>query len=234
MKRGPFDVSSPAAADHDPLMNVPIPFVPFRRFEPLRFYQSNRIPHWRQGDCTYFVTFRLGDSLPEAAWREMEHERSQWLDDHGGILENLSEEDCREFEHRFAVLLDASLDRGFGRCLLRKDEIRTIVVEAFRHLDRHQARVGDFVIMPNHVHVLLTPLRGVELEASLKALKGFTSREINRWIGSTGSLWQRDSYDRIVRDGEELGRIQDYIAGNPVAAGLPSCAYTHERGIYEW
>ena len=78
-------------------MNVPIPFVPFRRHQPLTVYQSNRIPHWRQEGCTYFVTFRLADSLPKEALAKIENERRSWLDENGGDFDSLSE--ARKFEY---------------------------------------------------------------------------------------------------------------------------------------
>jgi type I restriction enzyme R subunit len=215
-------------------MSPPIPFVPFRRFEPVRFYQSNRIPHWRQDGCTYFVTFRLGDALPEAIRNKIEDERNQWLADRGGAFERQSELQIQEYERRFGGLLDESLDRGSGSCVLKIPELRAVIQAAIAYLDKTKARMGDFVIMPNHIHALMTPLEGFKLEETLQSLKGFTAREINRMSGKAGSLWQRDSFDRIVRDGAELAHFQDYIANNPVAARLEEHAFTHERAVYEW
>ncbi|MBL9156213.1 MAG: transposase [Verrucomicrobiales bacterium] len=215
-------------------MSPPIPFVPFRRFAPVRFYQSNRIPHWRQDECTYFVTFRLGDALPEAICKKIEGERNQWLADRGGAFERLSEPQIQEYERRFGGLLDESLDRGSGSCALKIPELRAVIQEAIAYLDKSKARMGDFVIMPNHVHALMTPLEGFKLEETLQSLKGFTARAINRISGKAGSLWQRDSYDRIVRDGAELAHFQDYIANNPVTARLDEHAFTHVRAVYEW
>lgn len=73
--------------------------------------------------------------------------------------------------------------------------------------------------MPNHVHILVTPR--VPVSQLMHSLKRFTAREANRILGLTGQpFWQDESYDRLVRDDHELGRIATYIERNPVTAGL--------------
>ena len=73
--------------------------------------------------------------------------------------------------------------------------------------------------MPNHVHLLLTPL--VEVSRLLGSLKGATAREANSLLHQTGrAFWQHESYDHLVRGGDEFRRIKRYIENNPVAAGL--------------
>jgi putative DNA methylase len=78
--------------------------------------------------------------------------------------------------------------------------------------------------MSNHVHVLVTPL--VDGKQWLGPLKGFTAHEANRILGRTGRFWQDESYDRLVRDDTEFGRVLRYIENNPVAAGM--CASPEE------
>jgi len=75
-----------------------------------------------------------------------------------------------------------------------------------------------WVLMPNHVHLLATPR--VSPTRMMRSLKSLTGRECNRALGLSGAFWQRESYDRWVRDGKEFGRIQRYIEMNPVRAGL--------------
>ncbi len=73
--------------------------------------------------------------------------------------------------------------------------------------------------MPNHVHLLVTPL--LEVSKMMQSLKRFTARECNRILGLTGQpFWQDESYDRLVRDEAEYQRIVRYIEMNPVRAGL--------------
>ena len=80
--------------------------------------------------------------------------------------------------------------------------------------------------MPNHVHLLMSPL--VAVSKIVQSLKRFAAREGNRMLGLTGQLfWQDESYDRLVRSPTEMERIVHYIESNPVTAGLAGCA----RGV---
>jgi REP element-mobilizing transposase RayT len=76
--------------------------------------------------------------------------------------------------------------------------------------------------MPNHVHAVARPLNPADdpLEMILKSWKGVSSRWINESLGRSGTLWQRESFDRIIRDEEHLWRVIQYIGANPRKAGL--------------
>ena len=83
--------------------------------------------------------------------------------------------------------------------------------------------LGAYVIMPNHVHLLILPK--ISPSRLLQSLKGSTGREANRILGRTGELfWQPESYDHWVRDQAEWERIAAYIEENPVKAGLARSA----------
>ena len=84
-----------------------------------------------------------------------------------------------------------------------------------------------FVVMPNHVHLLLTPQ--VDVPKLLRSLKGITAKRANQALGLTGAFWQEESYDHVVRDGKQFDRIRGYIEENPVRAGLAAVA-----GEYRW
>jgi len=85
-----------------------------------------------------------------------------------------------------------------------------------------------FVVMPNHVHLLITP--AVPLPRLTKSLKGFTVRRANALLGTMGiAFWQDESYDHVVRDRREFERIRLYIENNPVRAAL-----VHDASEYRW
>ena len=86
--------------------------------------------------------------------------------------------------------------------------------------------------MPNHVHALLTPIEDHELEDILQSIKGFTAREINQALKRNGGLWQRESYDHIVREAEQLQAYQQYIAANPSKANLRAGEYILSTAEY--
>jgi putative transposase len=109
-----------------------------------------------------------------------------------------------------------------GPQFLRQANIAQVVVDSlYRGVEPGHFELGPFVIMANHVHVLLLPLTSPS--KLLKALKGVTAREVNRLLSRTGEpFWQRESYDHWVRDADEWKRITRYIEKNPVRAGLVS------------
>ncbi len=74
--------------------------------------------------------------------------------------------------------------------------------------------------MPNHVHLLLLPSPGFELESLLKGVKGSSARLCNQILQRAGQFWQPDSYDHIVRTLTQLAHFREYIAGNPTKAGI--------------
>jgi REP element-mobilizing transposase RayT len=96
-----------------------------------------------------------------------------------------------------------------------------MVVEALRdgqsRFERYQLHA--FVVMPNHVHLLVTP--AVPARQWLGPLKGFTGHEANRILGRRCTpFWQDESYDHLVHNEQEFGRVQHYIEFNPVRAEL--------------
>jgi REP element-mobilizing transposase RayT len=199
---------------------------------PVTFYHRH-LPHWRQDGATYFVTFRLADSLPQGKLRELESHKGEFAARHGirgtdwqsvlrkraeSIPHEAWEAFCREQMQR----VEKWLDRGMGSCCLKRPDLANTVVDALRHFDDDTYELGSYVVMPNHVHAILRPLRPKmdPLEKILQSRKRRTSREINSTLGLAGELWQEESFDRIIRDEEHLDRCLQYIGVNPRRAGL--------------
>ncbi len=117
----------------------------------------------------------------------------------------------REFYERFPARLQHWLDQGYGECVLEEQDCKKIVEGALRHFDGQRYDLDEFVIMPNHVHVLVTPKAGHELSKILHSWKSFTATEINKRIGKSGAFWQKESFDHIVRSPAQVERIRQYI-----------------------
>lgn len=215
--------SAPSGAAHhtvNPSAGAPSRRVLFRGLNshtPVHITQQ-RLPHWVQEGVSYFVTFRLADSVPVHLQQQWQHEREAWLRFHP---EPWSVEVEADYRRLFPERLDQWLDAGMGECHLRRAEMRDAVDRHMRHLDGQRYDVDAFVLMPNHVHLLITPRTGQELFALLKGIKGTSARTVNKLLGRTGaSFWMEDSYNRIVRDSEELIAFRKYIEANPVKASL--------------
>ena len=98
--------------------------------------------------------------------------------------------------------------------LPRDAENREIVESAIMHFHGQRYEVLESVVAANHVHVLVTPLGGWELSKILHSWKSFTANRINARLGRTGALWQKESFDHIVRNAESLEKFRQYIRGH--------------------
>jgi REP element-mobilizing transposase RayT len=124
------------------------------------------------------------------------------------------------------LAMDRLLDTACtGPLYLSRPEFAKMVVKAVQYEERdmRHCQLHSYVVMPNHVHLLMTPL--VDVSKVTQSLKRFTAREGNRILGRTGQpFWQDESYDRLVRNKAEFQRIADYIEMNPVKCGMVSTA----------
>ncbi len=183
---------------------------------PLDIHERN-LPHWEQDGTTYFITFRLADSLPQKKLDQWISERQAWLKTHN---EPFSEMELEEYAQLFNERINDWLDAGEGSCLLAKKNNAKIVADALKHFDGQRYRLGEWVVMPNHVHVVVTPIGDHSLTDIIQSWKSFTAHEINKNTDSSGQLWQHESYDHIVRSPEQLCHFEQYIHNNPAKAGV--------------
>lgn len=184
---------------------------------PIRVYQRH-LPHWRQDGGTYFVTFRLADSIPQQQLQALKRWRSLWEKENP---EPRSEAQWKTFAREIATKTEKWLDEGYGRCELRQRAIAELMQDSLLKFQNERYFISCFEIMPNHVHAVMKPLDDHELEIILKNMKGYVARQINRLLGRSGTLWEEESYDRIIRDDEHLYQVVQYIGRNAQMAGLP-------------
>lgn len=180
------------------------------------------LPHWRQAGATYFVTFRLADSLPQGKLISLQEEQHRWL---AANPPPRSPEKVAAYQRLISDRLETYLAAGYGACWLQRADVADIVEGALLHFDGQRYALDNYVIMPNHVHVLVTPLPGFELSDIQHSWKSYTAKQINKLVGRTGQVWQEEAYDHIVRDDDELVGCRSYIAANPEKAGLQPHEY---------
>jgi len=192
---------------------VPPGFQGLRLDYPLAKYHRN-LPHWRQDGATYFVTFRQTDALPQPKLRQLGAIRDEWLRTHP---EPRGDVEWELLIRKTMRLVEQWIDEGYGSCRLRDPAAADIMVDALHHFDNVRYELDCYVLMANHVHLLLRPLVPAEfsLESILQSLKSYTARRINRVCNSSGRLWQEESFDRLVRDEGHLWRCIQYIGRNP-------------------
>ncbi len=117
--------------------------------------RRRNLPHWEQKGCTYFLTWRLADSVPESVWRPWVDERKLFLESHPKPWDASVQ---KAFNTQFTRRMEDWLDAGHGSCALRSPEVRRIVEEALRFFQGQRYELNAWVLMPNHVHVLVQPL----------------------------------------------------------------------------
>lgn len=217
----------------------------FRGCDPhtsMRIYRRD-LPHWRQNGATYFVTFRLADSIPAAVIRQWGEERRIWYEVHGcrdGMppaewmrrYRQIDEMERRAFERQNARRLFEETDAGHGCCALADRKVRGFVLAALGFFRGERCWSGDAVVMPNHVHWLVQPINGGELETLLASIKRHSATQVAKTRSHVGAFWQRESYDHIVRNRAELDRIRRYVQENPQRAGLKDGEYDYQRGAW--
>jgi REP element-mobilizing transposase RayT len=123
--------------------------------------------------------------------------------------------------------MDRLLDQArCGPFYLVQPPIAEMVVDAIFHNSEvlGHYEIHAFVVMPNHVHLLITP--AMSLPKLTKSLKGITARRANEMLGLTGTrFWQEESYDHTIRNRSEFETIRRYIEQNPVRAGIVTEAH---------
>lgn len=167
---------------------------------------GQELPHWQQGDAMQFVTFRLADSMSAGKLREWKEERDAWLQVHP---KPWTPEQEKDYQKRFVWYLEGLLDAGAGECLLKDPGNRCFLEESLMCFHGEKVEHHAWVIMPNHVHLIFTPLS--PLEKLIQAWKGTSARKIGR-----GTIWQKNYRDTMIRDGEHFSNAVKYIRRNPV------------------
>ena len=183
---------------------------------------GNRLPHWEQNGCTYFVTFRTADSIPATLAGALAAELQGWLKYHPKPWSAATK---REYWSRFGSRTEKWLDEGHGAWLLRRPELAAIVGGALRFHEGKLCTHAAWVVMPNHIHAVFSLIEGATLAKLLHSWKSFTANEINRRIGASGTFWQKDYFDRLVRNPEHFWACVRYLRQNP--ADLRPGEYLH-------
>jgi REP element-mobilizing transposase RayT len=192
-------------------------FQPFEKDADVHRTRQN-LPHWTQPGCSYFVTYRLADSIAQSTilpWRE---ELAIWRKNHP---EPWDTQAIAEY-NRFFVRKEEWLDAGHGSCVLARPEIRSIIEENLIRFHGERYILDEFVIMPNHVHVIVKPLGEYGLSEILHTWKSYTSKQILKLTGRKAPLWMDESFDHIIRSWEQLERFRRYIRENPRSRELQS------------
>jgi REP element-mobilizing transposase RayT len=197
------------------------------------------LPHIYPVGATFFITFRLADSLPQSklnALKEKFNKRKREIEQL-----NLSKAKKVKAIHRLRKkifgIFDKQLDEApYGDCHMNETTVAQIIWDEIFQYDKLYYDVHHISIMPNHVHMLIdtsvqvqedtdideTPDGYVSIDECMHLIKGGSAFLINKHLKRSGALWQKESYDHFVRYDEEneYTRISTYIQNNPIKAKL--------------
>lgn len=194
-------------------------------------------PHWSQAGAIVFVTFRTHDSIPREVVQRWEREKQDWLRLHGyrsaghwrDVVPTLSTAEQAAFQKQFHRCREEFLDTCQGACPLRRPDLARIVGDALLHFDGVRYRLGDFVVMPNHVHLLAVFGTPEGLLDQCQSWMHFTATQINRALNRKGKFWQQEPFDHLVRSVGQYDYLRRYIAENPKKANLSDGEYLYRR-----
>jgi putative transposase len=193
------------------------------------FYKRN-LPHYQPAGETFFVTMRLAGSLPIKTIIDLKQEREKALK----IIEGYDNAETRRekyrlYQSKYFGKFDQLLDSAFyGPKWLSQDNIAGAVKDVLHRGNQKDYKIICYSIMSNHMHLVLTPIFDIRESNSAgyilsKILQGIKSKSAllgNKLLGRSGQFWQHESYDHVVRNEKELGRIIEYVLNNPVKAKL--------------
>ncbi|HMV49336.1 MAG TPA: transposase [Blastocatellia bacterium] len=169
------------------------------------------MPHFDGEAVTQFITFRLADSLPLHVLEGWKQELAQQT------VPALPEP---EYQIELQRRTERYLDQGAGARHLQETRVAALVEKSLYHFDGERYRLLCWAIMPNHVHLLLTPRTEHSLTGIMRSLKSYTAHEANKLLKRTGKFWFEDYFDRYIRDADHYAAVVRYIENNPVKAGL--------------
>ncbi len=211
-----------------PLGNIFDPNAPFSTSQHFR-------PHWSQATAIAFITFRTADSIPKEVLKSWNDEKLRWLRLNANLttknwqqaVSTLSDDLRNKFRKRFERCREDFLDTCHGECVLRRRELAQIVADSLLHFDGERYQMGDFIVMPNHVHLLAAFPTSEGLRRQCRSWLHYTARHINLRLGRTGKFWQQEPFDHLVRSVSQYEYLRNYIRDNGVKAKLPATDYLY-------
>lgn len=157
--------------------------------------RPRHLPHFNAAHEIQMITYRLADSLPKT------------------VIQRMADEMLPDAEPSYRKRIESQLDLGHGSCILRDPLYARMVVDTWRHFDGDRYHLGAWVVMPNHVHVMIRMNGTASLARIVQSWKSYTGRHLP-------VSWQREYWDRFIRDEKHYHQAIDYILQNPVNAGL--------------
>ena len=155
------------------------------------------------------------DSLPQSVFNIYLGIKKQWADLETLALSkgdtNLASDARKRLAEAYHETIEAALERGDGPDWLNNPEVAQLVVNAMKHFEGQRYELLTWCVMPNHVHAIIRLLGDYKLSSIIQSWKSFSAHECNRILNRTGGFWQQESYDHLIRGGDDFYNQRDYI-----------------------
>ncbi len=207
---------------------MPRPLNFLRNLADVQTRTRGYVTHWEQPDATYSVTFRLHDSLPREVIAQLVETRQ--LIERAMESHRLTAAEAMIARRELELRVDRALDHHSGAAYMRDERVAEIVAGALTYFYGVRYRLYAWCVMPNHVHAVVQPLGAWPLARILQSWKSYSSKKANAVLGREGRFWQKEYFNSIVRDEEDLTRTIEYVVGNPAKSGLTGWRFVSDAG----
>ena len=200
-------------------------------------HHRSSLPHHQEEEQILSINWRLAYTLPRVL-NDILQELQDLRDEHSD--NNFSPDGDNPYRQRYAILrmlYDETLARHPHPDVdLATPMLAPIVTNSIKFYDRKMYILHAYCLMPNHVHLLIKPIKDASGRYSLcsdivKRIKSYSAKEINKLLGRCGELWDHEYYDRYIRNPADYNRTVEYILNNPLKAGLVN---TREKWPYSY
>lgn len=177
-------------------------------------FHRRHLPHLHPSEGTFFITYRLVDSMPKEIVNALHNE---YKNEKEGTL-------IQPNKHSYFVAFDEYMDKyKSDKSHLSIHEIAEVNKKAIHHYDSNYYQLICYCIMSNHIHLVIKLNENApDLSQIMHSIKRFTAKESNIILNKKGAFWMKESYDHLIRSDQELRNIVNYVINNPVKAGFTS------------
>ena len=167
------------------------------------WYNRGYLPHRNKSGLMQMITYRLADSLPEETLKRLNAE-----------IKALPSE---KQETKRRIQIEDWIDAGHGSCILQKPKIAGLVIENWKYYSDERYDLIAYVVMPNHVHVLIRDYGIVPLAKIVQAWKGYTGKKIKELLGKDGDadhlVGNEDAEQTLSGPGRNTERAERTLSG---------------------
>jgi putative transposase len=188
------------------------------------WHNRGYLPHYDVSHKYQMITYRLADSLPLDLINKIQNSLPGIA---GGSPANRN--GYTEDQVKKRKLIEKYLDHGYGACYLKNPKIAQVVANNWKHFDNKRYDLIAYVIMPNHVHLLIKTYQGHALKDVVHSWKSYTGHKIKKILTEAqageppaipAKVWMEDYWDRFIRDEKHFHTSIKYILENPLKATL--------------